>query len=139
MRKERGLAPAIEATIIIPGLVLIIGLVIVLARITTAHHDVEAIAGNAARAASIARTVGEARQEAESMVDAGLDDYGLSCDRRRVVIDAAALRAPLTTTEAVTVTVECDVALGDVLLPGVPGSVTVRAAVKSPVDKYRER
>nr|WP_108872059.1 TadE/TadG family type IV pilus assembly protein [Tessaracoccus timonensis] len=139
MRSQRGLAPAVEAAVIIPGLVLLVGLVVVLARIVMAQHDLNAVAGNAARAVSMARDAAHARKSAAALVDEQLQGEGPRCEHTRVNIDAAGLRAALGSNATVSVTVECAVSMADVVLPGVPGSVTVRAHVESPVDKFRGR
>ena len=139
MRSQRGLAPAVEAAVIIPGLVLLVGLVVVLARIVMAQHDLEAVAGNAARAVSMARDAAHARAVATGLVDEQLQGEGLRCEHTSVDIDAAGLRASLGSDATVSVTVECAVSMADVVLPGIPGSVTVRTHVESPVDKFRGR
>ncbi|WP_297751387.1 TadE/TadG family type IV pilus assembly protein [uncultured Tessaracoccus sp.] len=139
MRSQRGLAPAVEAAVIIPGLVLLVGLVVVFARIVMAQHDLDAVAGNAARAVSMARDAAHARTSAAALVAEQLQGEGLRCEHTRVDIDAAGLRAALGSNATVSVTVECAVSMADVVLPGVPGSVTVRAHVESPVDKFRGR
>ena len=139
MRNQRGLAPSVEAVVIIPGLVLLVGLVVVLARVAIAQHDVTAVAGDAARAVSIARSGAQARAEVPAVVETQLRAHGVECARKHVAIDAAGLRAPLGSSSTVSVTVECALAMSDVLLPKIPGTISVRARVESPVDKYRGR
>lgn len=139
MRNQRGLAPSVEAVVIIPGLVLLVGLVVVLARVAIAQHDVIAVAGDAARGVSISRSAVKARAEVPAVVEEQLRAHGVRCARKRVSIDAAGLRAPLGRGSTVRVTVECALSMSDVLLPGMPGTVSVRARAESPVDKYRGR
>ena len=50
----------------------------------------------------------------------------------------ALLNAPGVGGEA-TVTVQCSVQLGDLMVPGLPGTIQIERQVSSPVDTYRDR
>jgi hypothetical protein len=57
----------------------------------------------------------------------------------QVDVDTSGFRVPVGLPAQVRATVTCVVALGDLALPGFPGSRTVTATAVSPVDTYRER
>lgn len=136
---QRGHAPAVEAAIILPALVLVIGLLIVVARLVVADQAVTAAAGQAARAASIERSVTDARAAASAAVADGLAARNVTCRSQSLTIDASGLLAPLGAPASVQVEVTCAVALEDVALPGFPGTRTVTATGTSAVDTYRQR
>ncbi|WP_296137561.1 TadE/TadG family type IV pilus assembly protein [uncultured Tessaracoccus sp.] len=139
MRHERGLAPAVEASILIPGLLLLVGLLVVLARITLAQQEVDAVASHAARAATLQRSVRGGVAVAERAIDEALAQHGVRCRELRRTIDAAALAATTWDTGHVRVRVSCRVSFADVVLPALPGSVWVDAEARSPVDRHRGR
>ena len=137
-RPERGHAVAVEATIIIPALVLFVALVIVLARDSLAQQAVGASASQAARAASLERSPGSARAAAASAAGSALVDAGLFCRSRQITVDTAALNAALGDPSSVSVTVTC-VVVHDVALPGFPQQRRISETRTSPVDTYRGR
>ncbi|MFN0284864.1 MAG: TadE/TadG family type IV pilus assembly protein, partial [Kineosporiaceae bacterium] len=71
VRRERG-SMAVEVVILTPVLVAFILLVVAFGRYVTARGDVEAVARDAVRAASLERTAGQARAAANAAVAAGL-------------------------------------------------------------------
>lgn len=127
---------AIEATIIIPALVLFVALVIVLARDTLAQQAVGASASQAARAASLERSPRSARSAAASVAVSALLDAGVSCRSQQVTVDTSALSAPAGDPSSISVTVTC-VVVHDVGLPGFPQQRRVSETRTSPVDTYR--
>ncbi|MFE5291403.1 TadE/TadG family type IV pilus assembly protein [Isoptericola sp. NPDC056618] len=133
---ERGSA-AIEAVIGVPAFVLFVGLVIVGGRIAIAHQAVQAVAADAARAASIARTVDDAQAAAAQGMSAGLANQELRCAATHLTLDTTGLASPPGVAGTVTATVSCTVDLADVSVPGVPGAHTVIATMTSPVDAWR--
>ena len=137
-RGERGLATAVEAVLIIPALALFVGLVFVLARDALAEQGVGAAASQAARAASLERTVSEARRSAELTATVALREGGPGCREQSVSVDAAGLLAPIGSPARVSVTVSCTVE-HELTLPGFPRSRTITETRQSPVDTYRGR
>lgn len=133
MNKERGLAPSIEAAILLPALVLVIGLIVAWAHVALAKQEVQSMASAAARAASLARTVPDANRAVSDVL------HGSVCGTPHVSLDATALTRPAGTSGNVRVTLRCDVDLSAVGLSGFPGSVEVSASAQSPVDRYRSR
>jgi Flp pilus assembly protein TadG len=137
-RDERGSA-AVEAVIGVPAFALFVGLIIFGGRTAMTHGAVESAAADGARTASIARTSEEARASAEEAARASLANQGIDCIAIQVVIDSSDFVKPVGAPGSVEVTVSCRLNLGDLAVPGIPGSRTVTATVTSPLDSYRER
>ncbi|WP_373464020.1 TadE family protein [Streptomyces canus] len=129
---------AIEAAIIVPLLVMFLCLAIAGGRIVTSGAKIDAAAEDAAREASIHRTVAAAQQAAHTAAAETLTDQGITCVSTRVAVDAGGLAVPVGQVGTVTVTVTCTVTLSDLLLP-VPGSRTLTSTATSVVDQYRQR
>ena len=138
MTGQRG-AVSVEFAMVIPILVLLVGLVVGGARTWLARGVVEQAAGAAVRGMSQARSPGEAVRMANSLALAQAAAGGLRCDRIGVEVDAGALARPPGTPAVVVATVRCDVPLGDVLVPGWPGVIEVKATAEAVLDRYRGR
>lgn len=138
MRRERGLAPSIEAAVILPGLVALVGLIIVLGRIVMAQHDVEAVAANVARAASIARTHAEAKRLVDEHLALARSDVP-HCRDWRADVDTSQLGKRAGSDGTVAVELRCTLQWADVALPGFDGTVQVVAQGVSPIDRHRGR
>lgn len=137
-RDERGSA-AVEAVIGVPAFALFVGLIIFGGRTAMTHGAVESATADGARTASIARTSQEARSGAEEAARASLANQDIDCITVQVSIDSSDFAKPVGTPGSVQVTVSCRLNLGDLAVPGVPGSRTVTATVTSPLDSFRER
>lgn len=135
---ERG-AAAVELALVVPVLVLLFGVVVGGARVWLARSSVEQLASGAARAGSLARTPSTAVAAAEALVRAQAAAEGLRCLELGVTVDARSLSNPPGTPAQVAATVTCAVGLGDVIVPGWPGRLTVSASAISVVDTYRGR
>ncbi|MGO1316828.1 MAG: TadE/TadG family type IV pilus assembly protein [Cellulomonadaceae bacterium] len=135
---ERGSA-AVEAVILVPAFGLFVGLLVFAGRTAVAHQGVEAVAADAARAASIARTTQEARTNAAEAIEYALANNSLRCASSSVSVDTAGLDAAIGVPAMVSATVTCTINLADLSVPGVPGTHTVRATMHSPVDTWRQR
>ena len=138
LRDQRGFAVAIEATLIIPVLVLFVALVVVLARDSLAQQSIGAAASQAARAASLERSGAAARQSAEATASAALADAGINCASHNISMDLSGLTAPIGTPSAVSVTLTCVLEYG-VTFPGFPQQRTWVETRTSPIDTYRGR
>lgn len=151
-RVDRG-SVSIEVAVLAPAFLALIVLAGVAGRTAVADEAIEAVAHDAARAASISRTADAARTAAEEAVRAGLRWRGLSCaepplptltgtvDGTPTSLDEAFATAP-GTDAAVVVTVSCDVDVRDLWLPQLspmPAYTTVEATFVSPLDRYRAR
>lgn len=135
---DRGSA-VIEAVIAVPAFMLFVLLIIAGGRLAIAHQAVESSATEAARAASISRTQGQARANGATGATTSLSNQGLRCVSQRVNVDTTGFSAPVGTPAKITATVTCLVDLSDVSIPGLPGTHTVTATMSSPIDTYRER
>lgn len=136
--RERGSA-VIEAAIGIPAFLLFVGLIAFAGRVAIAHQAVGSAANEAARAASISRTQGQAGATARTAASAALTNQNLHCLRTTITIDTSGFAAPVGTPATVQAAVSCTVNLSDLAVPGIPGSRTVSATMSSPLDTYRER
>jgi len=130
---------AIELALLMPGLFLLLALIVAAGRVEAAGGAVETAAHAAARAASLARTQGAAQTAAHSAAAGSLSSQGLTCTRVTVSVDTAGLSVPAGQPSQVSATVSCVVGLGDLLVPGLPGSVTETRTFASAVDPYRGR
>lgn len=139
IRQERG-SVAIELAIIAPVVLLLILLVVAAGTVARATSTIDAAAFAAARAASISRTAGDARTQANDVAAATLSSRGVSCAPQSMSIDTGGFSAPVGTSAAVTVSLTCRVPLSRLVqLPGLPGSHTVTSTATSSIDSYRGR
>jgi Flp pilus assembly protein TadG len=135
--REEGSVDAVSLAVLTPALLLIMSLIIVAGRFEQASGAVDAAARSAARAVSLDPRSDTARETAITEARRTLDDEGLSCSELSVSPDLSALEA--NSSPHVTVRVRCVLALGDVSIPGLPGSTVRTATFTSPVDPYRSR
>ena len=98
----------------------------------------QAAARDAARQASIARTPAEAHAAALASATFALRQDSLDC-RPAVTVNTAGFGVPVGQPAHVSASVTCVVRLSDLLVPGLPGSKTLRASFTSPLDPYRSR
>lgn len=138
MRRQRG-SLAVEFAILVPALVLLFGLIIGGARTWLARTGVQHMAGAAARAASLERSPDAAQQAANRLAAQQAAASGMRCQPLSVHLDAAALTQPAGTLGRITARVDCQVPLGDIIVPGWPGTVMVSANAEAVVDTYRGR
>jgi len=69
---------------------------------------------------------------------AALSQDGLDCSPA-VTVNTAGFGVPVGQPAQVSATVTCTVPLGDLIVPGMPGSRTLRAFFTSPLDPFRAR
>jgi Flp pilus assembly protein TadG len=129
----------VEITMLVPALLLTLGLLVAGGRVWFARTTVTEAAHTAARAASLARTSGEATAAGRSAGEQSLATGGLRCAATTVEVNTAAFGVPVGTPATVTSTVSCRVGFGDLLLPGLPGSINLQATGASALDTYRSR
>ena len=135
---ERG-SMTLELAVLAPALLLLVGLLIIGGRVAIATGSVEAAARDAARTASIARTPAQARSDATSTATTTLTAQGLQCSTTTVDVSTAGFAVPVGQPAQVSARVTCQVALADLVLPGLPGTRAVTGAATSPLDTFRER
>lgn len=138
LRGDEGSA-AIEAAIILPAMIMFLCMAIAGGRIVTSGAKIDAAAEDAAREASIHRTVGAAQAAAHAAAAESLNDQGITCASTSVAINTGGLNVPVGQVATVTATVTCTITLSDLLLPGVPGAKTLESTATSVVDMYRQR
>lgn len=136
--RDRGSA-VIETVIGVPAFMLFVGMIFFAGRVAIANQAVESAANEAARTASIARTQEQASTDAATAAVASLAAQGVNCVSHDVSVDTSGFAAPAGTPAQVTATLTCRLNLADLALPGVPGTKTVTATVRSAIDTYRER
>ena len=129
----------LELTILAPAVLALLGLVIVAGRIEIAGGAVEQASAAAAREASLARSPEAARQAAIQAARDNLNGQDLHCAELVVVIDTAGFAVPVGSPAYVSARVSCTVELGDISVPGTPGSRTLTAETQSTLDRYRSR
>jgi Flp pilus assembly protein TadG len=134
-----GGSAAIEAAILAPPLLALIGLAIVGGRIQVAGGAIEAAAHDAARAASIARTAGQAQADARAAAAATLSQQGLHCAALTVAVDTSGFSVPVGQPATVGVSITCVVDFSDLVADGLPGSKNLNASFVSALDTFRTR
>ncbi|MCX5209478.1 pilus assembly protein [Kitasatospora sp. NBC_00240] len=136
-RRPDGGSAAVEAAILVPALLTFILLAIAAGRIQTAASTVEAAARAAARTASITREPGAVDTAARAAADDVLRQDGVSCQRLDIDLQRRALETPAGNVATMVVVVACEISLRDVLVPGMPGTKSLRGEFTSVVDRYR--
>ena len=137
-RDDRGSA-AVELTLAVPALVIMLALLVAGGRLWFARASVTESAYAAARAGSLSRTAGQAGGDGERAAARSLDTAGLRCSTRRSTSTPAVSESPSEVRPRLRATVTCSVPFADLVLPGMPGSITLRASGQSALDTYRGR
>ena len=130
-----GGAVAVEFVIITPVLMVAFLFVVGLGRMSHARHQVEDLAGEAARAASLERNTTLAAARGGETVKAALQDRGVSCAQLTVNVDISSYQPG----GVVRADVTCQADLSDVALSGLPGTTTFTATATVPIEEYRSR
>lgn len=123
----------IETAVALTALLLVVFFAVGAIRITGTSGDVGTAARAAARAAATGRTSSAGNDLATAVATRILADRGVACNGGPS-IDADGAGVP---GGAVTVTVTCQVDLGDVAFAGFPGVRTVTASATEYVDSIR--
>ena len=125
---ERG-TMSIEMVVLVPVLLLITMVAVAGGRIVSAQGMVEAASRDAARAASMERSVGAASTAANRSLSQA-DTANANCSAG---VDVGGFRRGGT----VRVSVSCHVKLSDLGLVFLPGTTVVKAESSAPVDQWR--
>jgi Flp pilus assembly protein TadG len=125
---------ALEMAILAPLAIVMLLVVVAFGRVTQARTTVDQAAAAAARAASLARSPGQADTDGAQAARDTLTGAGLSCTGVSVGIDTTAFHPGGQVTAAVT----CTADLSGLALAGLPGAVTLRASVTSPIETLRD-
>ena len=137
-RDEQGSA-AVELALLVPALVILLGLLVGGGRLWFARTTVTEAANTAARAASLSRTASSAAADGAAAGRQSLTTAGLKCQDAAVSIDTSAFEVPVGNPATVTSTIRCSVPFGDILLPGMAGSINLVGTGNSSLDTYRSR
>lgn len=130
---ERGSA-VLEAVIGAPVIILLLVTLIGAGRVASAHQLVDDAAGDAARAASMARSRQAATAEAQQSATASLAGRGVSCSSRTITVDTTNWRPG----GSVGVTLTCAVQLADLGVPIFGASRDITAQAAAVIDVYRQ-
>ena len=133
---QRG-AVAVEAALILPSLLMIAAMTTGGWRLSEVRADAQSAAEVAARAGSVASTVGEGHAVGQRVAMTEL--AGSRCSDPAIIIDSSALALPVGSTGVTSARVRCTVRLSDLLVPGMPGAFHVESTAHSTVDSHRER
>jgi Flp pilus assembly protein TadG len=120
---------AVEVVLMAPVLVLFMLMVVAFGRLVWVRGQVEAASRDAVRSASIARSPGEARDNALATANEQLDG--------RATCQAPAFAGNFAAGGVITVTLTCEVSYAELGLLGLGGGTTVTAESSAPIDLYR--
>lgn len=123
----------VEVVLLTPLLIGLLFLVVLCGRLVSAQLDLDTAAHEAARAASLDRTVPAAQHDAAAAVTDTLAARHLTCQHPTLTLDTDGLQPG----GIVTATVGCTVPLSDLALVGVPGARQLTAKAVSPIDQWR--
>lgn len=130
-RTERGGA-TVEVVLITPLLVVLLLFVVQLGRFAVARTDLDGASRDAARAASLARTLPAAHSAARQAAEATLATRHVTCRNLDVALDAEFSPGGWVAAEVV-----CTVDLSQLSLLGVPGSKVMSSRFVSPLERHR--
>jgi Flp pilus assembly protein TadG len=130
---DRGSSTA-ELVIVTPIIIIMLLLVVAFGRYAYGKQLVEQAASAAARAASLSTTAAQADSRAHQAASASLSDAGVSCTSMSITVDDSDFRAGGT----VGATLTCTADLSGLALAGLPGSVTISATGRAPLEQFRQ-
>ncbi|HEX2317195.1 MAG TPA: TadE family protein [Thermomonospora sp.] len=126
---------SLELVLLTPVFVMFLLLLAAAGRVVDAQSQIDGAARDAVRAASIARSAGDARRFAERAAGDSLRDTHWCRGGPSVSTDTRQWGPG----GRVTVTVSCTVDLGDLAFIGLPGSRTFTGDAVAPIDRYTYR
>jgi Flp pilus assembly protein TadG len=120
---------AVEIVILVPVLIAVMFLVVALGRFVDSRGVVEAVARDAARAASLERSHDQGASAAQDVIDGSLPG--------RITCPEVDLLGDYTPGGEVTVRVSCKVSYSGLGFIGMPGNADIVRESTSPIDEYR--
>lgn len=138
LARQRG-AAVIEVTLLVPLLCIILVGLAGGWRIGWARTQLVEAAAAGARAATITNSAGQAIRQSTAAIEADLATVGVHCASLQVGVDTSAYANPPGMRGQVRTQVSCLLNLSDVLVPGLPGALTITATATEPLDIFRER
>ena len=124
--------PAVEVVVIAPILVLLLMLVVAFGRYADRKGDVEAIARDAARAATLTRDIYQAQAAANDVVAAAESRLFAGTRCADPVISGTFAAG-----QSISVTVSCELPWAGLAPIGLNGTVNMNAVATSPLDQWR--
>lgn len=129
--RERG-SLSLELAMLAPALLLIFGLITVYGRVAQVNGNLESSTRDAARSATRARSFAEAKVRAREVIEDGIANTPDACrNSLKVAVDQFVPGQPTT------VSTTCTYPIGDVGVPGAPGTLTARSEFVAVVDDFR--
>ena len=125
---------ALELAILTSFLIVMLLLVVGLGRVSHGRQLIDQAGAAAARAAALANAPGQATANARRAAADTLSQAGLACAQLQVDVDTGAFHPG----GYVDVAVRCTAELSGLALAGLPGSVTLSSASRSPLETYRD-
>ena len=132
VRDERGFA-ALELALLVPVFLMLVFVAVGLGRLGQARGDIDAVARDAARAGSLARSAGDAEAAAQAAASDVLATHDLTCANLAVNVDTSEFRPG----GWVRVDVSCTVSMADLTGLWTPGNKVMEARGLAVVDTYR--
>ncbi|WP_433339162.1 TadE family protein [Spirillospora sp. CA-294931] len=132
--RDRG-AMSLELVLATPLFVMFLMFLGGAGRMVDAKSQVDGAARDAARAASVARSAGGAERLAQDAATANLKDHDWCAGGPVVATDTSDWGPG----GRVSVTITCDVDLGDLTLVGLPGTKTLHGKALAPIDTFTYR
>ena len=131
--RDRG-SMTTEFVVLAPIVIVIVLLVVGLGRYAHGKQLVEQAAAAAARAASLTAASAQAQTRAARAAAGSLSDAGLSCTGITADVDTGSFRPG----GVVTVRITCTADLSGLALSGLPGTATVTATGRAPLEAHRQ-
>jgi uncharacterized protein (UPF0333 family) len=132
-------AAALEIALLLPVVVLVASAATAIWRIWWSEQQLAASAAAAVRAASQAETATAAEVLARAVITADMATARVHCGSLSVSMNVVEAAAAPGVGGRVSVTVSCQVGLSDLLVPGLPGAVTLRTQAIEIVDTFVRR
>lgn len=129
---ERG-SVAAELTLLVPALLMLLLFVVFCGRLADARLRVDDAAHQAARAATLARSPGQADHDARTTAQGSLARAGVSC--RRLTVDTEPGR--FQPGGMLSVTVTCRLDASDLALLSLPATIAISARADEVIDRWR--
>ena len=136
MRSDRGSA-AVEWSILVPAVVLIVSVMVAGGRLSMTRSAIANAAHAGARSASSQRSGELAIARGKDIAANNLDE--VPCNNRSINVDTTGFRVTPGQAAVVKVQINCTVPLADLLIPGMPGEISVVKEGVAALDTYRER
>jgi Flp pilus assembly protein TadG len=139
LRGQRGMAAGLELAILVPAFMIMLGLIVAGGRIWFVRTAIVEASYSGARAASLERSAAEARTAGRQATIDQLAMKDVRCTDREIRLDVSGFDAPIGSQASVTNEVRCRISFGDVVLPGIGGSLRLAGWSRAAIDSYRER